>query len=126
MSEYQDKANALIESRCKECHGSGECNDAEPGDIGFNTWTCAECNGTGFAFFKNQLLPFISGDLKTVYDHGLPLGIRDKTGFLLFFIKDTKYAGQEERYSLDVQRTHLLANYLLAALKLAMPETENE
>ena len=46
-------ANALLDvlskARCKHCGGSGERNDAEPGDIGFNTWACEPCDGKGWS-----------------------------------------------------------------------------
>lgn len=43
-----EKAYEYIQSqRCEECHGTGTCDDAEPGDMGLNEWTCTECGGTG-------------------------------------------------------------------------------
>lgn len=42
MAELKDKV-------CEPCSGSGELNDADPGDISFNTWRCTICKGTGFA-----------------------------------------------------------------------------
>jgi DnaJ-class molecular chaperone len=48
MNEYQKALEALVSSRCFTCHGIGTCDDAEPGDISFRTWTCQRCNGTGF------------------------------------------------------------------------------
>ena len=45
-------ANSIIDvlsrARCGKCGGSGERNDAEPGDIGFNTWVCKSCDGKGW------------------------------------------------------------------------------
>lgn len=32
---------------CPECGGTGTLDDAELGDIGFNTWKCETCKGTG-------------------------------------------------------------------------------
>lgn len=51
MSEnaYWDIRNTLTDLVCKTCHGSGKCDDAEPGDIGFNEWQCPDCDGNGFA-----------------------------------------------------------------------------
>jgi DnaJ-class molecular chaperone len=38
---------ALETAKCPDCDGSGECDDADLGDIYFNTWKCPKCNGTG-------------------------------------------------------------------------------
>lgn len=48
MHSYQEVHQYLKNHKCPECGGLGECDDAEPGDIGFNTWVCPKCNGTGF------------------------------------------------------------------------------
>lgn len=43
-----DQALTVLNSiKCQHCSGSGECNDAEPGDISFRTWKCEPCKGTG-------------------------------------------------------------------------------
>lgn len=48
MNNEFEAAQEYLESiRCTVCNGSGECNDAEPGDIDYNSWTCTECNGEG-------------------------------------------------------------------------------
>jgi hypothetical protein len=47
MSEFHDKLQAIENLRCTTCYGSGQCDDAEAGDIFHNTWTCTACNGTG-------------------------------------------------------------------------------
>lgn len=44
---HADLENAVAELECPKCSGFGQCEDAEPGDIGFNTWTCPDCKGTG-------------------------------------------------------------------------------
>ena len=44
---YTELEAKLKEVNCKECNGSGECNDAEPGDISCKIWKCIECDGTG-------------------------------------------------------------------------------
>ena len=31
--------------KCPTCSGTGQCNDADLGDIYFNTWPCPECKG---------------------------------------------------------------------------------
>jgi DnaJ-class molecular chaperone len=38
----------LEKAQCKSCGGSGERNDAEPGDISFGSWVCPECDGQGW------------------------------------------------------------------------------
>ena len=47
MNAYQRLEKELERLRCKKCHGSGKCDDAEPGDISFREWTCPDCKGTG-------------------------------------------------------------------------------
>lgn len=47
QSSFQKELEVLMATKCEECHGSGECNDAEPGDIYHRTWTCPRCGGTG-------------------------------------------------------------------------------
>ncbi len=61
-------------------------------------------------------MPVIKGEVTVIYEHGFPSGIRDKTGYLLFFNPAYKYEGQEERYRSDCEQKLLLANFLLAAL----------
>lgn len=48
MSPYEIVEEELQKRICKSCQGSGEKDDAEPGDISFRTWTCKWCGGTGF------------------------------------------------------------------------------
>jgi DnaJ-class molecular chaperone len=47
MSEFHDKLQAIEKLRCTTCYGSGQCDDAEAGDIVYNKWTCNTCKGTG-------------------------------------------------------------------------------
>ena len=54
--------------------------------------------------------------LQIIYQHGKPYGIRDRTGYLFFFTKISKYDGQEERYRRSIERQYALADYLLCAL----------
>jgi len=56
-------------------------------------------------------------DLQIIYKNNKPYGIRDKTGFLFFFVNFTKYSGQEERYRQEVKGQYELADFLLKALK---------
>ncbi len=48
MSVYQACKEVLEEMECPKCGGLGYYDDAEPGDISFNTFKCDECNQTGF------------------------------------------------------------------------------
>ena len=34
--------------KCKSCKGSGESNDAELGDMYYQTWVCVSCDGKGW------------------------------------------------------------------------------
>lgn len=47
MSRYFEIKQELEECMCPVCFGTGESNDAEPGDIRYDTWECSHCNGTG-------------------------------------------------------------------------------
>lgn len=57
-SEYSEFLNELLIAKCTSCNGTGECDDAEPGDIGFDRWVCCECKGTGLIKTSNNI--FIS------------------------------------------------------------------
>jgi DnaJ-class molecular chaperone len=46
-SNYQRLKDELEALKCTKCHGSGKVDDAEPGDISFNEYTCPRCGGTG-------------------------------------------------------------------------------
>jgi len=48
MSEYIAVSDRLTKAICKECHGHGDCDDAEPGDTSYRTWECPACSGSGF------------------------------------------------------------------------------
>ena len=56
------------------------------------------------------------GKIEIIYKNNKPYGIRDETGFLLFFTGVTKYQGQEERYRQEVQQQYNLSDYLLKKL----------
>lgn len=47
MSKFHELKQELEECACPECFGVGEWDDAEPGDIYFNTYKCSYCEGTG-------------------------------------------------------------------------------
>lgn len=49
MSLFTDALATLADAMCKACNGSGSCNDAEPGDIYWNTWECTFCKGSGLS-----------------------------------------------------------------------------
>lgn len=55
--------------------------------------------------------------IELITKHGLPVGIRDESGFIVLFPKITEFHGQKERYYLEVQKQFLLANTILKALK---------
>jgi hypothetical protein len=52
----------IEQCKCKTCHGSGECDDAEAGDIRFNTFLCTACKGTGWKDGKEHSLIEIKDD----------------------------------------------------------------
>ncbi len=56
--------------------------------------------------------------LQVIYKNNKPHGIRDETGFLLFFTQISKYRGQEERYRQEIKEQSKLADYLKNQLKL--------
>lgn len=54
---------------------------------------------------------------QVVYKHKKPYGIRDASGFLLFFPEVTRFTDQEERYTKEIEQQCELANCLLTAIK---------
>lgn len=44
---YKEIRALLEAAKCKACCGLGECDDASPHDISFNTWPCRKCKGSG-------------------------------------------------------------------------------
>lgn len=36
--------DSKLETQCEKCGGTGWCDDAEPGDIGYSEWPCPVCN----------------------------------------------------------------------------------
>lgn len=44
---FHKNLEELEKRRCPDCGGLGYCNDAEPGDIGYRSWKCSPCGGTG-------------------------------------------------------------------------------
>ena len=62
-------------------------------------------------------MPLTAGELKIVYEHGLPYGIRDRNGFLFFFTGVQKFEGQEDRYRREVEHKFRVADFLLHSLQ---------
>jgi len=56
-------------------------------------------------------------DVKIIYKHNKPYGIRDKGGFLFFFSGINKYQNQEERYREEIEERFKLADYLKSKLE---------
>lgn len=48
-SNYAAAQRELDRLRCSNCYGRGLCDDAEPGDMDYETWECDNCDGTGLA-----------------------------------------------------------------------------
>lgn len=46
-SEYIRKREELKSLRCEMCYGLGKCDDADAGDMSFNSWECPKCSGEG-------------------------------------------------------------------------------
>ena len=58
-------------------------------------------------------------------EQGLPKGIRDSNGFLLFFPPVWKQPGQNKRYAGEVKRQSDLADTLLNTLKATQRQGGN-
>lgn len=57
-----------------------------------------------------------------VYKKGIPFGIRNDGGFLIFFRKLPKYPKQEKRYADELRELRALAGVLLDSMR----QRENE
>ena len=57
------------------------------------------------------------GNLRLIFEHGEPHGIRDTRGFMLHFHRVPKFSGQEERYRNELAQRARLADFLLEALR---------
>jgi hypothetical protein len=64
-------------------------------------------------------LPIVEGEVRLIMEHGEPKGIRDRTGFLVFFHRVTKYSGQEGRYRAELDLRLRQADVLVTALRAA-------
>jgi hypothetical protein len=47
MNAYHMLKEELELRKCETCRGLGTCDDADLGDISYNTWQCKSCYGTG-------------------------------------------------------------------------------
>lgn len=56
-------------------------------------------------------------NVQVIYKSGVPFGIRDENGFLLFFPRISKFTNQEQRYQNELDEQRKLSNYLLTQLK---------
>jgi len=57
------------------------------------------------------------GDLRIIYKHNKPYGIRDSGGFLFLFVDIHLFQGQLERHQQEIEQQHELADKLLGFLK---------
>jgi len=64
-------------------------------------------------------------DIQIIHKNSKPYGIRNTSGFLLFFPEIHKYEGQEKRYSEEVLNRFKLAKYLSRAIE-DMEKINNE
>jgi hypothetical protein len=55
-------------------------------------------------------------ELRLIEEHGEPMGIRDRTGFLVRFNPVPKFEGQDARYQGERARRRRLADFILACL----------
>ena len=58
-----------------------------------------------------------SDRLQIIQQHGLPHGIRDSNGFILFFPVTSEYIHQKERYVKECDQLQRLAEFLLESLQ---------
>lgn len=69
---------------------------------------------------EKLVMPTLTGDLENdlhiIYKNGKPHGIRDRSGYLLFFPEKSRYDNQPERYKYEMQQQNILAEYLLKQL----------
>lgn len=48
MSAFENLLGDVQSKKCQTCHGHGEYDDADLGDISYRTFKCTACKGTGF------------------------------------------------------------------------------
>jgi hypothetical protein len=77
-------------------------------------------NSTGSSTpVQDVVMPVLHGNVRLIYQHGEPHGIRDDHGFICFFHRVTKFAGQEERYQRELQERRQTAQFILNSLRSA-------
>ena len=59
----------------------------------------------------------LEGNVRLIYQHGEPHGIRDNAGYLCMFNKVTKFSNQEERYQRELAQRRAIAEFILNALR---------
>ena len=64
FSTISERLDAL---KCPVCQGLGECDDADMGDIMFNTWTCRTCHGSGMKQ-RGDVAPVIERLIAEAYE----------------------------------------------------------
>jgi hypothetical protein len=65
--------------------------------------------------------PLCDGEVRVIYEHGEPSGVRDDGGYLCHFNRVPKWSGQEDRYrrelALRARQAEVIANALRGAVK---------
>lgn len=61
--------------------------------------------------------PLCDGEVRLIYEHGEPHGVRDSTGYLCFFQRVSKLPAQEERYRRELALRARQAEDIAAALR---------
>lgn len=56
-------------------------------------------------------------ELEIIYENEEPYGIRDNTGYLVFFRSVRKYPYQDERYQKELKEMNELSDFIYTALK---------
>lgn len=73
--------------------------------------------------------PLCDGEVRVIYEHGEPHGVRDTTGYLCFFNRVAKWPEQPDRYreemALRVRQADVIADALRRAKATACPYCEN-
>lgn len=74
--------------------------------------------------------PLCDGEVRVIYEHGEPTGVRDAGGYLCFFNRVTKWPGQEDRYrkelALRARHAEVIANALRSAVEPARELSASE
>lgn len=65
----------------------------------------------------SKVSPLCDGEVRLVYQHGEPHGIRDTSGYLCFFHRVSKWPGQEARYRSELALRARQADAIAAALR---------